>query len=75
MQIRVHTQTAGLRVHYTPSYFFTPNQVLGAPTTPVDGWVQPGRYKFGAMGKGFPLKFDPADFDIPPQTEAHLVGI
>jgi hypothetical protein len=75
LRFRVVTQRHGLRVHYTPSYFVSAWNVFGSPTSPVDGWIQPGRYKFGAMGANFPLRFDPGDFDIPPLREAHLVSV
>jgi hypothetical protein len=75
LRFRVITQRQGLRVHWTPSYFFNPANVFGSPTSPIDGWIQPGTYKFGAVGPGFLLKFDPANFHIPPLNEAQLVGI
>jgi hypothetical protein len=75
LRFRVITKQHGLRVHYSPSYFFNPSHVFGSPTSPVDGWIQPGRYKFGAVGPGFPLRFEPADFDIPPLRKAQLVTI
>jgi hypothetical protein len=75
LQFQVVTQGYGLRVHWSPAYFFSPNNVFGSPTSPVDAWIQPGKYVFGAMGPDFPLQFDPATFDIPPLTQANLVGI
>ncbi len=69
---RVGTQRSGLRIHYTPAYFFTEKRTFGAPTSPVEGWIQPGLYRFGAVGPEFPLTFDPAEFEIPPLTEAWL---
>lgn len=69
---KVHTDTYGLRIYYTPAYWFSPNQVFGSPTSPVEGWIMPGRYKFGAAGASYRLKFDEGEFNIPPSTEAHL---
>lgn len=75
LKFTVITKRDGLRVHYSPSYFLSWGNVFGSPTSPVFGWIQPGRYKFGAIGRGFPFRFDSADFDVPPQTQAHLVNI
>jgi hypothetical protein len=74
LKFRVVTQTRGLRVHYSPSYFIS-WKVFGAPTSPVEGWIQPGQYKFGAVGTNYAFRYDPADFEIPPRTEAILVKI
>jgi len=68
----VRTQTHGLRVHYTPSYFINWSGVFRSPTSPVHGCIQPGLYKFGVMGRDYPFRFDPADFSIPPRKEAEL---
>jgi hypothetical protein len=75
LRFRVITRTHGLRVHWSPAYFFNPNNVFGSPTSPVDGWIQPGKYKFGAVGPNFPLRFDSATFNIPPLTQATLVRV
>jgi|FLYL01.1.fsa_nt_gi hypothetical protein len=75
LRLKVVTHRHGLRVHYSPAYFFNPWNVFGSPTSPVYGWIHPGRYMFGAMGPRFPLTFDPANFDIPPCTEARLTTI
>lgn len=74
LKFRVVTQTRGLRVHYSPSYFMS-WRVFGAPTSPVDGWIQPGQYKFGAVGTNYSFRYDSADFEIPPRTEAILVKV
>jgi hypothetical protein len=75
VQFRVFTQHNGQRVRYTMSYFpdFSNPPVFGAPTSPVDGWIQPGLWKFGVDGPRSPLGFDPANFPVPPLKEAHLV--
>jgi len=75
LQFRVITQGIGLRVHWSPAYFFNPQNVFGSPTSPVDAWIQPGKYMFGAVGPNLSLQFDPAMFDIPPLTQATLVSI
>jgi hypothetical protein len=40
---------SGLRVHYSPAYFFDGHNVFGnTPSSPVDGLLPSGRYVFGA---------------------------
>jgi hypothetical protein len=73
LKLKVVTQTHGKRVHKSPAYFFNPNLYFAAPTTPVVGWIQPGRYIFGVQGPRDPQPlFDSAEFDIPPTTSARL---
>jgi hypothetical protein len=73
LQIEVSTLSPGLRVHYSPAYFFDPTNVLNAPTTPVRGWIQPGRYIFGAAQSGRKAAFEyDAEYDIPPIDYLHL---
>jgi hypothetical protein len=59
-QFRVETPgRSGLRVHYSPAYFFDPRNVFGSVlSTPVDGLLLPGRYVFGAMALSAGLKWD-----------------
>jgi hypothetical protein len=73
LPFRVVTRTPGLRVHYSPAYFFNAWGIFGAPTPTVHGWIQPGRYRFGVMGAGWAEpSFDRADFDVPGLSEAQL---
>lgn len=72
LKFKVHTYTNGLRVHFMPAYWFSPNQVFGSPTTPVEGWIMPGRYKFGTVGPAYGLQFDDGEYNIPPSQEAHI---
>jgi hypothetical protein len=72
LSFQVQTRQSGLRIHYSPSYLLDWSNVFGAPTTPVDGWIRPGRYKFGAMRKDGRFLIDNANFDIPPLTTASL---
>jgi len=60
------------RVHYSPAYFFDPNLVFGAPSTPVLGSIDPGLYLFGVKYLGQPVEFDAAKFAIPPLNYATL---
>lgn len=68
----VRTRTPGLRVYYHPSYWHDTNTVFGQPSSPVRGFIKPGRYVFGAMGHGSPLRFEPDEYEIPPLTSAQL---
>ncbi len=60
------------RVHYSPAYFFDPNLVFGAPSTPVVGSIDAGLYLFGVKYPGQQLTFDAAKFSIPPLNSATL---
>jgi len=70
----VYTRSHGLRVHYSPS-FFIEWRVLGSPTSPVGGWIQPGLYRFAAEGPHCRFTIDAASYEIPPRTEAHLFNV
>jgi hypothetical protein len=72
LSFQVQTRLNGLRVHYSPSYLIDWSNVFGSPTTPVDGWIRPGRYKFGAMKQDGTFVIDNANFDIPPLSAASL---
>lgn len=72
LRFRVFARTDGLRIYYTPAYWFTPNQVFGAPTSPVEGWIMPGRFRFGAYGGSLSLRWDDGEYSIPPSEEARL---
>lgn len=73
LQIRVDTRSHGLRVHFSPAYFFNPANVLGSPTSPVIGWLQPGRYILGACAPGLAAVFDLyAEYNLPPTKNVAL---
>ena len=73
IRVQVDTRSHGLRVHYSPAYFFNPSSVLGNPTTPVVRWIQPGRYVFGASVPGRQPRFEMhAEYDIPPSVTVYL---
>lgn len=66
IEVRVDTRSRGLRVHVSPAYFFNSTTVFGTPTTPVIGWLQPGRYVFGASKPGKPADFDRyGEYNVP----------
>ncbi len=67
------TCSPGLRAYYTPAYWLQVQHVLNYPTSPAKGWVQPGRYYFGAAKLGQAPGFDfSAYYDIPPDNHAQL---
>jgi hypothetical protein len=67
----VHTNSNGLRVHYSPAYWWSPRS-FGSPTSPVARPMRPGRYVFGADGPHLALQFDATEYDLPPDTSARL---
>jgi hypothetical protein len=69
----VHTQTNGLRIHYSKTFAINFNGVLGAPSTPVKGWILPGIHKFAGMDRGGRMHYDRATFSTPPDYTAHLM--
>lgn len=73
LKIQVQTAQSGLRIHYSPSYLIDWTNVLGAPTTPVDGWIRPGRYKFGGMRSDGTLLIDNTNWNVPPQRTMSLI--
>ncbi|HEX7773001.1 MAG TPA: hypothetical protein VF435_11315, partial [Pyrinomonadaceae bacterium] len=76
LSFKVVTSSVGLRVHYSPAYYFNPSLFFGSPTTHVSGTLQPGRYMFGVAGVGFASpKFSDAEFDVPPNTQADLLEL
>jgi hypothetical protein len=69
----VHTVTHGLRVYFHPAYWHNSTTVFGNRlSTPVPGYLKPGRYVFGATGSALPLQFDPAEYDVPGTSRADL---
>jgi hypothetical protein len=73
IRFTVNTQNPGERVHYSPAYFQKLSTVFGSPTTPVKGWIQPGRYTFSVVGVNGQMRFDPAHYPVPPKKDAHLI--
>ena len=65
LQVVVSAHTAGARVSYSPSYFIN-YLYLGAPTTPVTGYLLPGRYVFMLTTLARKKMKDNGVFDVPP---------
>jgi len=65
LRVQVSSLTPGLRIHVANAYFI--NWVyFGSPTTPVVGYVLPGRYVFAGDGPTLPNRTeDPTVFCIP----------
>lgn len=66
LQVQVRTERQKLRIHFSPSYLIDWSNVFGAPTSPVDGWIRPGRYKFAGLSRTGEWYVDNSNFDIPP---------
>jgi hypothetical protein len=69
----VHTRTSGLRIHYSKAFALNFNPVLGAPTTPVSGWILPGIHKFAGMDAKGRMHYDRGTFSTPPDFSAQLM--
>jgi hypothetical protein len=70
---QVSTNSSGLTVHYTHQYYLNPMYVFGAPTTPVNGYIQAGYWHFGASKKQGRIAWDlNSVYNIPQVFSAHL---
>lgn len=69
----VHTNTPGLRIHYSTTFAINFNNVFGAPTTPLKGWILPGIHKFAGMDRNGNFHYDPGSFTTPPDFSANLM--
>jgi hypothetical protein len=68
----VITETPGLRIHVSTAVFFNPNTVFGGPSSPVKGFLSPGRYVFGGYRTNGEGGFDRGEFPVPALREARL---
>lgn len=72
LSVVVHSKTVGARVSYSPAYFV--NYIaLAAPTTPVQGVLDPGRYIFMLTAPGPVRLIDSQVFDVPPTFSISLM--
>lgn len=70
---QVTTNTNGYTVHYTHQYYLNPNYIFGAPTTPVNAFIQPGRWHFGTSKGNGPITWDLSNvYDVPQMFQAHI---
>ncbi len=75
LQFTVNSVNSGLRIRYSPAYLFRGGTVFGSPSTPVHGYLPPGRYIFGGESHAHPLIWDTGIWLIPPAKKADLVAI
>jgi hypothetical protein len=71
----VTTSTAKRRIHYSPAYFINKSLVFGGALSTVTGYLNPGRYTFGAYSTadGSNL-WDGAEYDVPHVTSSAHIG-
>ena len=69
----VGTNTSGLRIHYSKTFAINFNNVFGAPTTPLNGWILPGIHKFAGMDGSGNFYYDRGTFTTPPDFSAQLM--
>jgi hypothetical protein len=72
LPMTVHTHASGLRIHYSKTFAINFNNVFGAPTTPVNGWILPGIHKFAGMDGSGNFHYDPGSFTTPPDFSVQL---
>lgn len=65
----VHADNAGIDVEQAPAYFLS-WVFFGGPTTPADGWILPGLYRFRGRNHNGKYRTDPTKFKIPPSEFA-----
>lgn len=77
LPFKVTTQAPGLRIHWSPAYFYEPEHVFAfGLSTPVDGWLAPGRYIFGAVGPQTDLTFEFGSiYDLPNAQVATMLTV
>src|SRR5262249_23590188 len=68
----VHTRTSGLDIEQAPAYFLTWT-FFGGPTTPKDGFILPGLYRFRGQDAQGNYRYDPKKFKIPPLPYASTI--
>jgi hypothetical protein len=69
----VYTNTSGLRIHYSKTFAINFNNVFGAPTTPLNGWILPGIHKFAGVDGSGNFHYDTGTFTTPPDFTAQLM--
>ena len=73
LPVIVHTNSPGLRISYSPVYLFDgKGTIFGSPSTPVQGWIRPGRYIFGGAQGAQPITWDGGEYDVPPALTISL---
>lgn len=72
LPITVTSKTLGARVHFSPEFMHVQDRILGEPTSPVNGELIPGNYRFGLSVHGKLPIFDYQLVEIPPRTHVRL---
>ncbi|WP_213290450.1 hypothetical protein [Bradyrhizobium sp. sGM-13] len=75
LDVTVHNLQTGLRIIAAKAYFPDVRRVFGnSLSTPVSGYLPPGKYIFGADGPNRPLVLDDTvPYEIPPNNIIHMV--
>ena len=73
-KISVRSPSVGARVSYAPCYFLN-YTVLASPTSPVHGYIAPGRYVFKVTTRAHVDHPDAGEFDIPPSGIASEIDL
>jgi hypothetical protein len=68
--VTVSNNAHGWTIVYTPIYITSENG-LGSPSTPVSGYLNPGRYRFG-IKQTSPAQWDSTSWSIPAPSTIHV---
>jgi hypothetical protein len=72
LTISLSTINHGLQIQASPAYFISWSY-FGNPTSPISGYLKPGRYIFGGQGLGLPtFTVDKTFVDVPPNFNVNL---
>jgi hypothetical protein len=72
LSFKVHAPSRGIDVEQAPAYFLSWT-FFGGPTTPVDGWILPGLYRFRGRDSQGKYRNDPTKYMIPPLRSASTI--
>jgi hypothetical protein len=68
--VTVSNTANGWQIVYTP-YYVTSENGFGGPSTPVSGYLNPGRYRFG-IKQSSPAQWDTSSWSIPSQPNPYI---
>ncbi len=71
LAVRVHTQKSGLTVHCSPAYLLKLRVYFGGLTTPAEGQIVPGLWRFLVASQIVQPTLDNNEYEVPP-TELYL---
>ena len=72
LPFEVNAITVGIDIEHTPAWFLSWDH-FGGPTTPTQGWILPGLYRFRGRDHKGEYRFDGAKFRIPPLQSASTI--